>query len=109
MLVALTVLAGTGHRPSFLGYDNPRARVVCQRDSAKLVAAMPAGAVKTRNERLLRSCRYRSIQDAIDSVSKPRSSVYVLPGTYHETKYAKAGRSDYCSHLQTASKSPLAA
>lgn len=125
LLVALTILAaagpanaheerpaqfpdGTGHRPSFLGYDNPRARVVCQRDSAKLVAAMPAGAVKNRNERLLRSCRYRSIQDAIDSISKPRTSVYVLPGTYHESKYAKAGRSDYCSHLQTASKSPLA-
>ncbi|WP_296601965.1 right-handed parallel beta-helix repeat-containing protein [Nocardioides sp.] len=123
-LVALTVLAGagpataheerpaqfpdgTGHRPSFLGYDNPRARVVCQRDSAKLIAAMPAGPVKTRNERLLPSCRYRSIQDAIDSISKRRTSVYVLPGTYHESKYAKAGRSDYCSHLQTASKSPL--
>lgn len=123
-LVALTVLAGagpaaaheerpaqfpdgTGHRPSFLGYDNPRARVVCQRDSATLIAAMPAGPVKTRNERLLPSCRYRSIQDAIDSISKRRTSVYVLPGTYHESKYAKAGRSDYCSHLQTASKSPL--
>lgn len=52
VLVALTVLAGagpaaaheerpaqfpdgTGHRPSFLGYDNPRARVVCQSDSAE--------------------------------------------------------------------------
>jgi Right handed beta helix region len=98
---------GTGHRPSFLGYDNPRQRVVCQADSARLVAAMPDGAVKARNERLLDSCRYRSIQDAIDSVSKRRTSVYVLPGTYHEGKWARAERSHYCSHLQTASTSPL--
>ncbi|HEY0952275.1 right-handed parallel beta-helix repeat-containing protein [Nocardioides sp.] len=98
---------GTGHRPSFLGFDNPRQRVVCQRDSAERVAAMPDGPVKARNQRLLASCRYRSIQTAIDSVSRPHTSVYVLPGTYHEAKYAKAGRSDYCSHLQTASKSPL--
>lgn len=124
VLVALTVLAGvapaaaheerpaqfpdaTGERPSFLGYDNPRQRVVCQRRSADLIAAMPAGAVKSRNERLLRSCRYRSIQDAIDSISKPRTSVYVLPGTYRERKWAEAERSDYCSHLQTSSRSPL--
>ncbi|CAI9405046.1 right-handed parallel beta-helix repeat-containing protein [Nocardioides sp. T2.26MG-1] len=98
---------GTGHRPSFLGYDNPRQRVVCQRDSAGRIAAMPDGAVKARNERLLRSCRYRSIQDAINSIAKPRTSVYVLPGTYREAKWAGAKRSDYCSHLQTASKSPL--
>ena len=98
---------GTGHRPSFLGYDNPRQRVVCEADSARLVAALPDGALKARNERLLDSCRYRSIQSAIDSVSKRRTSVYVLPGTYHETKWARAERSHYCSHLQTASTSPL--
>ncbi len=98
---------GTGHRPSFLGFDNPRQRVVCQSDSAQLVAAMPDGAVKDRNERLLDSCRYRSIQDAIDSVRQRRTSVYVLPGTYHEAEWARAERSDYCSHLQTSSTSPL--
>jgi len=124
ILIALSVLAGTGpaaaheerpaqfpdgtgHRPSFLGYDNPRQRVVCQRDSADLVAAMPEGAVKSRNEGLLGSCRFRSIQDAIDSVRRPRTSVYVLPGTYRETEHASAERSEYCSHLQTESTSPL--
>lgn len=98
---------GTGHRPHFLGYDNPHQRVVCRAESARLVAAMPDGPVKARNERLLDACRYHSIQDAIDSIAKRRTSVYVLPGTYHENKYATAERSDYCSHLQTASKAPL--
>ncbi|ABL81291.1 hypothetical protein Noca_1778 [Nocardioides sp. JS614] len=98
---------GTGHRPSFLGFDNPRQRVVCGSDSGRLIAALPEGAVKDRNERLLDSCRYRSIQDAIDSVRKRQTSVYVLPGTYHEAKWARAERSDYCSHLQTSSTSPL--
>lgn len=98
---------GTGHRPPFLGYDNPRQRVVCQGESAAAIAAMPDGAAQRRSERLLASCGFRSIQDAIDSIRKPRTSVYVLPGTYHEATYANAKRSYYCSHLQTQSARPL--
>ncbi|GAW50506.1 MULTISPECIES: right-handed parallel beta-helix repeat-containing protein [unclassified Nocardioides] len=98
---------GTGQRPQFLGYDNHRQRVVCHGDSADRIAALPAGAAKRRSERLLESCRYHSIQDAIDSIAKRRTSVYVLPGTYHEEKYASSKRSEYCSHLQTSSKAPL--
>lgn len=98
---------GTGHRPHFLGWDNPRQRVVCRGDSAAAVAALPQGAAKERSERLLRSCRFHSIQDAIDSIQRRNTSVYVLPGTYHETKYANAQRSHYCSHLKTQSTAPL--
>ena len=98
---------GTGHRPHFLGWDNPRQRVVCQGDSVAAVAALPDGAAKRRSERLLRSCRFHSIQDAINTIKHRKTSVYVLPGTYHEAKYAKAKRSDYCSHLKTESTSPL--
>lgn len=100
---------GTGHRPQFLGYDNHRQRVVCQRESAAAVAALPDGAAKNRSVRLLRNCEYRSIQAAIDSIRKPRTSVYVLPGTYHEARYANAERSDYCAHLKTQSTEPLLA
>ena len=81
---------GTGHRPDFLGYDNPRQRVVCHAGSAERIAAMPAGRVKTRNQRLLERCDYSSIQSAINSVRKRRTSVYVLPGVYHENKWAAA-------------------
>ncbi|MFC4783729.1 right-handed parallel beta-helix repeat-containing protein [Nocardioides sp. MAHUQ-72] len=98
---------GTGHRPSFLGWDNPRQRVVCKPGSQRRIEAMPEGAVKRRNERLLRSCQFHSIQTAINSISKRRTSVYVLPGTYHESRWAKLRRSRYCSHLETSSKAPL--
>lgn len=98
---------GTGHRPSFLGWDNPHQRVVCRPGSARLVAAMPDGAAKQRNERLLRSCEFGSIQTAINSIDHRRTSIYVLPGTYHETRWARQKRSHYCSHLETSSQAPL--
>ncbi|WP_051549235.1 right-handed parallel beta-helix repeat-containing protein [Nocardioides sp. URHA0032] len=98
---------GTGHRPHFLGWDNTRQRVVCHGDSAAAVAALPAGAAKQRSERLLRACRFHSIQDAVTSIRHRRTSIYVLPGVYHESKYADAKRSYYCSHLKTESTSPL--
>ncbi len=99
---------GTGHRPQFLGYDNPLQRVVCRPDSAATIRSMPPGPVKHRNRHLLEDCRFRSIQDAINTIRRPNTSVYVLPGTYHERKYAEAKRSDYCAHLQTQSREPLA-
>jgi len=98
---------GTGHRPSFLGWDNPRQRVVCKPSSERRIEAMPDGAVKRRNARLLRSCDYRSIQTAINSISRRRTSVYVLPGTYREQRWADLRRSHYCSHLETSSTAPL--
>ncbi|HEU4811726.1 MAG TPA: right-handed parallel beta-helix repeat-containing protein [Nocardioides sp.] len=98
---------GSGHRPSFLGYDNPRHRVVCKPGSADRIAAMPAGLVKERNQRLLGHCEFSSIQSAINSITRRRTSVYVLPGTYHEGRWASSKRSHYCSHLGTESDSPL--
>lgn len=98
---------GTGERPAFLGYDNPNQRVVCKPGSARRIAAMPEGRVKDRNERLLDDCRFTSIQGAINSIDEPRTSVYVLPGVYRETKWAEMKRSNYCSHLETSSARPL--
>jgi hypothetical protein len=98
---------GDGAVPRFLGFDNPRKRVVCRPDSRQRINRMPAGALKRRNQALLRQCRFGSIQDAINSISKRRTSVYVLPGVYHETKWADRKRSEYCSNLETASDDPL--
>jgi hypothetical protein len=99
---------GKGMRPTFLGYDNPQARVVCRPESRARIAKMPAGSTKRVNERLLRRCRFGSIQDAINSIAKRKTSIYVLPGLYEERKYAGNKRSYYCSHLGTASDKPLA-
>ena len=98
---------GTGSRPVFLGLDNPERRVVCKEESRGLIAQMQRGELKKTNKALLAECRYRSIQSAINSIDTRGTSVYVLPGTYFETKWAKQERSEYCSNLETDSEDPL--
>jgi hypothetical protein len=98
---------GTGYRPTYLGLDNPRHRVVCTSESGARIARMDAGALKRRNTELLGECRFHSIQSAIDSIEKRNTSVYVLPGRYTERRWATAKRSDYCAHLKSQSNDPL--
>jgi hypothetical protein len=100
---------GTGKVPDFLGLDNPRRRVVCKADSDDRIRAMAPGALKRRNQALLRECEFRSIQDAVNSIKKRRTSIYVLPGYYSERKWANNKRSTYCSNLRTESEDPLPA
>ncbi len=100
---------GTSEVPRFLGYDNPRRRVVCADESPREVRRMRPGTLKRANKRLLRECRYSSIQTAINSISRRGTSVYVLPGSYDETRWGTDRRSDYCSRLATESDDPLLA
>jgi hypothetical protein len=69
---------------------------------------MPASPRKRRNLALLDACRFGSIQDAVDSISRRRTSVYVLPGVYTERRYAESRPSGYCADLASASDDPLA-
>ena len=98
---------GTAKVPRFLGLDNPRKRVVCQPGSARRIAAMPSGPLKRRNQQLLGDCEFRSIQSAINSIKRPRTSVYVLPGYYTERPCANAKKSQNCGNLRTDSDDPL--
>jgi hypothetical protein len=99
---------GSGERPAYLGLDNPRHRVVCRPGSEQRIDAMPASPRKERNLALLQECEFGSIQDAIDSISAPNTSVYVLPGVYTERRYAAYEPTGYCAHLSGASDDPLA-
>jgi hypothetical protein len=99
---------GSGARPTYLGLDNPRHRVVCRPDSARRIDAMADSALKRRNLALLQECGFGSIQDAVDSISRRRTSVYVLPGLYTERKYAEYEPTGYCANLASASDDPLA-
>ena len=99
---------GTGTRPRYLGLDNPRSRVVCKPDTAERIRAMKPGRLKRTNLALLERCEFRSIQSAINSIERRNTSIYILPGVYHETKWAKMERSSYCANLETASDDPLA-
>ncbi|RYU10047.1 right-handed parallel beta-helix repeat-containing protein [Nocardioides iriomotensis] len=98
---------GTGTRPTYLGLDNPRSRVVCTSDSAKRIRAMTPGRLRTANLALLDRCEFRSIQSAVNAITRRNTSVYILPGVYHETRWAQKKRSSYCSNLESASKDPL--
>ncbi|MGP3982399.1 right-handed parallel beta-helix repeat-containing protein [Streptomyces sp. KR80] len=79
---------GKGAVPTYRSYPAENRLVVCQPESAGLISAFPKGTVKTQNQRLLKECRFNSIQDAVNAVQVQQSTVYVLPGTYTEDKYA---------------------
>ena len=98
---------GSGERPKFLGLDNPERRVVCTPRSAERIARMDAGPLKRQNRALLRECEFRSIQSAINSIEKPQTSIYLLPGRYTERRWADKKRSEYCANLKTESENPL--
>lgn len=98
---------GTGSVPKFLGLTNANYRVVCNRGSKTRIAGMPKGTLKTRNQALLKKCRYNSIQDAVNSIARRKTSVYVLPGSYKETRWANTKPTGYCATIKTASKDPL--
>ena len=85
----------------------PSSRVVCRPESRSRIEKMPAGERKRLNLRLIRRCEFGSIQDAINSIEKRGTSIYVLPGLYEERKYAGDERTYYCSHLGSASRTPL--
>ena len=100
---------GTGKVPTYLGLSNANYRVACTPGSKAAIAAMPKGSLKTRNQQLLKKCKYGSIQDAINTISKPKTSIYILPGTYLETKYADSEPTGYCGSIKKKSDDdPLA-
>lgn len=98
---------GKGVVPKYLGLTNTKYRVVCNSGSKSRILHMPAGSLKTRNLALLGKCSYNSIQDAVNSIRGRRTSVYVLPGVYTESKWATVKPTSYCGHIKTASTSPL--
>jgi len=98
---------GTGRRPTYLGLDNPRHRVVCKPDSADRIAAMAPGPLKSRNRALLAECGTNSIQSAINTITRSNTSIYVLPGYYTERRWANLEKSNYCSNLESESNQPL--
>ena len=104
---AATFPDGTGKVPKYLGLSNDHYRVACTSQSKALIAKMPSGALKTRNKQLLNKCKYRSIQDAVNSIKVPTTSIYILPGTYLETKYANSEPEGYCATIKRISKNPV--
>ena len=104
---AATFPDGTGKVPTYKGLNNTNFRVACTTTSKAAIAKMPKGALKTRNQQLLKRCKYRSIQDAVNSITRTNTSVYILPGTYYESKYANSKPTGYCATIKKISKNPV--
>jgi hypothetical protein len=70
-----------GDFPAFHAAD-AKSYVVCRKDTRRRIAEY-SGALRKRNERLLKRCNFANIQRAID-VSPNGTTIFVLPGVYKE-------------------------
>ena len=84
-------------------YDANRPHlVVCQSDSARRIAKISNASVRHHNEKLLKQCKFNSIQLAVDAVNKQRTDIWLLPGLYTEAQYDGAPKGA-CAHLGDSS------
>jgi hypothetical protein len=94
LLLALPSGAG-GHAERGTEYPNPNdgafpefhsdtapMRVVCKPRTRQLIAEYE-GALRAKNQRLLKKCRFRHIQAAVNAASNG-TTIYVMPGEYLE-------------------------
>ncbi|MDQ3987200.1 MAG: right-handed parallel beta-helix repeat-containing protein [Actinomycetota bacterium] len=58
--------------------------VVCKGDSVRRIRRIKDRRLRAINLRLARSCKHRHIQDALDAVRRPGTTIYILPGVYKE-------------------------
>jgi hypothetical protein len=70
-----------GDFPAFHASDAP-SRVVCKRDTKRRIAEY-SGALRQRNIRLLKRCRFTHIQAAVDAATNG-NTIFVMPGVYRE-------------------------
>lgn len=78
---------GTGSVPKYRPMIAEPNLVVCTPQSAKRIQKIKDAGLRRDNQQLLRSCKYRNIQDAVKAVSKKGTTIYVLPGVYKEKPY----------------------
>lgn len=76
--------------------------VVCKKDSRRRIAKLPPK-LRARNRALLRRCRTRSIQKAVDLVKRRGTRILVLPGRYEEQRSLKRP-SERCADFYRAAR-----
>jgi hypothetical protein len=72
-----------GEVPTYRAQVRAPFLVVCKEDSAERIEEL-RGRLRGLNQRLLAQCRYEHIQAAVDAVTRPGTTIYVLPGVYRE-------------------------
>jgi len=78
---------GSGSVPTYRPLVSNPHLVVCANKNTKNLSVIADAALRSTNEQLLAECRFRNVQDAVDAVSQPGTTIYVLPGTYYERPY----------------------
>ncbi len=75
---------GSGEVPSYRPLVAEPNIVVCTPKSMARIQKISDPQLRRINLRLLKSCRFRNLQDAVDQVSQPATTIYMLPGVYRE-------------------------
>jgi hypothetical protein len=75
---------GSGAVPQYRPMVADPHLVVCKADSGQRIAQIADAGRRGINEQLLAECGFSHIQDAVDAVSQPGTTIYVLPGVYRE-------------------------
>lgn len=78
---------GTGNVPVYRPLKERDAhpmRVVCKKGSAERIRSIDDRKLRRINKDLLGDCEFHLIQKAIDSVTRPGTTIYLLPGHYRE-------------------------
>jgi hypothetical protein len=78
---------GTGKVPTYRPMIAKPNLVVCSKASLKRIKKIADKQLRSDNLKLAKKCKFENIQDAVDAVSKKGTTIYVLPGVYHEKPY----------------------
>jgi hypothetical protein len=78
---------GTGSVPEYRPMIAKPNLVVCAKDSRQRIAKIKNRGLKADNLKLLKSCKYKNLQDAVNAVKKRGTTIYMLPGVYKEKPF----------------------
>jgi hypothetical protein len=78
---------GTGSVPQYRPMIAKPNLVVCAKDSVKRIKKITDKKLRAANSKLAKKCKYENLQDAVNGVTKQGTTIYVLPGVYHEEPY----------------------
>lgn len=80
---------GKGKVPKYRPLVSKPNLVVCTPKSRARIMRIGDDRLRAINLRLLKSCEFRNLQDAVSAVRKQGTTIYMLPGVYRETPYRK--------------------
>lgn len=76
---------GKGKVPAYRAISQAKSViVVCKADSGSRISKIRDVRLRSWNKSLLKRCKYRHLQAAVDAVRVQRTNIYVLPGVYRE-------------------------